>query len=106
MKALVANQVDWASLFFPDIEKEWVAADPAHHQYWYPDTRPHRLPVRRHAPQAVRRSKSVRKALSMAHRSPADHEGSAQRLRAARGRGPALAESQKKWKDAALARDP
>jgi len=40
VKALVANQVDWASLFFPDIEKEWVAADPARHQYWYPDAGP------------------------------------------------------------------
>ena len=41
VKALrVANHVDWASLFFPDIEKEWVAADPARHQYWYPDAGP------------------------------------------------------------------
>ena len=103
VKALVANQVDWASLFFPDIEKEWVAADPAHHQYWYPDAGPtvllyldtHRKPFD---------DKSVRKALSMAldrprftkealngYAPPADATG--------------LADSQKKWKDAALAQD-
>ncbi|HET6897950.1 MAG TPA: ABC transporter substrate-binding protein, partial [Vicinamibacteria bacterium] len=104
VKALLANEVDWASLFFPDIEKEWVAADPARHQYWYPDAGPtvllyldtHRKPFD---------DKSVRKALSMAldrprftkealngYAPPADATG--------------LAESQKKWKDPALARDP
>ena len=47
--------------------------------------RPHRPPVLRHAPQAVRRPQRAQGA-QHGHRSPADHEGRAQRLRAARGR--------------------
>ena len=104
VKALLANEVDWASLFFPDIEKEWVAPDPAHHQYWYPDTGPTVLLYvdTRRKPFDDR---NVRKALSMAldrpritkdamggYAPPADATG--------------LAESQRRWKDATLAQDP
>ena len=104
VKALVANQVDWASLFFPDIEKEWVAADPAHHQYWYPDTGPtvslyvdtRRKPfddknVRKALSMAIDRARITKEALN-GYAPPADATG--------------LADSQKKWKDAAVARDP
>ena len=104
VKALVANEVDWASLFFPDIEKEWVAADPAHHQYWYPDTGPtvllffdtRRKPfddrnVRKALSMAIDRARITKDALN-GYAPPADATG--------------LAESQKRWKDPALARDP
>jgi peptide/nickel transport system substrate-binding protein len=104
VKALLADEVDWASLFFPDIEKEYVAKDPARHQYWYPDTGPTVL-LYVNTRQKPLDSPDVRKALSMAfdrtkisteamkgYAPPADATG--------------LAESQKRWKDAALAREP
>ena len=40
LQALQAGELDWASLFLPDVEKAWVAADAARHQYWYPDLGP------------------------------------------------------------------
>ena len=103
VRALVADQVDWASLFFPDIERDWVAKDPAHHQYWYSDTGPTVL-LYLNTRQKPFDDRRVRKALSMAvdrvriskealnsYAPPADATG--------------LAESQKRWKDAALARE-
>jgi peptide/nickel transport system substrate-binding protein len=102
-RALAADQVDWASLFFPDIEKDWVAKDPAHHQYWYPDTGPTVL-LELNTRQKPFDDRTVRKALSMAidraritrealngYPLPADATG--------------LAESQKRWKDTALAQE-
>ncbi|WP_437947747.1 ABC transporter substrate-binding protein [Sorangium sp. So ce296] len=34
--ALVNGEVDWAGAFVPDIERVFVAKDPAHHHYWFP----------------------------------------------------------------------
>jgi peptide/nickel transport system substrate-binding protein len=97
MTALAANELDWASLFVPDIEKNWVAKDPVRHLYWYPDFGPTALLYlnTRHKPLSER---DVRKAVSMAldrpritkealngYALPADATG--------------LAESQKRWKD-------
>ncbi len=33
--ALSRGQVDWGSLFAPDIQKTYVATNPAHHNYWF-----------------------------------------------------------------------
>lgn len=101
VRALGRDEVDWASLFFPDIEKDWAGKDPAHHQYWYPDTGPTVL-LYVNTRQKPFDDRNVRKALSMAldrpritkealngYAPPADATG--------------LAESQKKWKDPALA---
>ena len=100
VKALSADEVDWASLFLPDIEKNWVARDPARHQYWYPDFGPTAL-LYLNTRQKPFNERDVRKAVSMAidrprimneamsgYPIPADATG--------------LAESQKRWKDAAL----
>jgi len=104
VRALQANEVDWASLFFPDIEKDWVAKDPTHHQYWYPDTGPTvLLYVDTHTRPLD--DVSVRKALSMALDRP-------RIVKEAMGGYPpaadatGLADSQKRWKDAALAQAP
>jgi peptide/nickel transport system substrate-binding protein len=101
LRALRAAELDWASLFLPDVEKGWVAADAAHHQYWYPDLGPTVL-LYLNTQQKPFDDPSVRKAMSMAldrprivkealnnYVVPADASG--------------LAESQKNWKDAGLA---
>jgi peptide/nickel transport system substrate-binding protein len=101
LRALRAGELDWASLFLPDVEKGWVATDVAHHQYWYPDLGPTVL-LYLNTQQKPFDDKSVRKAVSMAldrarivkvainnYVIPADATG--------------LAESQKNWKDADLA---
>jgi peptide/nickel transport system substrate-binding protein len=101
VRALNADRVDWASLFFPDIEKDWVAKDSVHHQYWYPDSGPTVL-LYLNTRQKPFDDRNVRKAFSMAldrvritreamngYAPPADATG--------------LAESQNKWKDATLA---
>ena len=101
VKAFSADELDWASLFLPDIEGTWVAKDPARHQYWYPDFGPTALLYlnTRHKPFQER---DVRKAVSMAiDRSRITKEalsGYAQPVDAA-----GLAESQKRWKDVTLA---
>jgi peptide/nickel transport system substrate-binding protein len=102
-RALLADKLDWASLFFPDIEKEWVATDAARHQYWYADSGPTVL-LYANTRQAPLDDPLVRKAFSMAldrvrisrdamkgFAPPADATG--------------LADSQKRWKDAALAQE-
>ena len=102
-RALLADKVDWASLFFPDIEKEWVATDTARHQYWYSDSGPTVL-LYVNTREAPFDQATVRKALSMVvdrarisrdamngYTAPADATG--------------LADSQKRWKDAALAQE-
>jgi peptide/nickel transport system substrate-binding protein len=98
IQALQAGTLDWASLFLPDVEKGWVAKDPTHHQYWYPDCGPtvllllntQRKPfddrnVRKAIGLALDRPRITREALS-GYVPPADASG--------------LGESQKRWKDA------
>ena len=34
--ALIRGEIDWGSNFIPDIEKTFVAKDPANHHFWYP----------------------------------------------------------------------
>jgi len=103
LAALEAGDLDWASLFVSDIEKVWVAKDPARHLYWYPDygqTAVLQLNTRR----APFDDASVRKAVSMAldrprimrealngYAPPADATG--------------LAESQDEWKDPAITKN-
>jgi len=101
LRALRADELDWASLFLPDVEKGWVAADPAHHQYWYPDLGPSVL-LYLNTQQKPFDDRNVRKAVSMAldrarivedalhnYVIPADATG--------------VSDSQKNWKDAGLA---
>jgi peptide/nickel transport system substrate-binding protein len=101
VKALSADELDWASLFLPDIENSWVAKDPARHQYWYPDFGPtvllylntrhkpfHEREVRKAVSMAIDRVRITKEALN-GYALPADVAG--------------LAESQKRWKDATLA---
>jgi peptide/nickel transport system substrate-binding protein len=101
VRALGAGELDWASLFLPDIEKGWVAKDPSHHQYWYPDCGPSVL-LLVNTQRKPYDDRSVRKALSLAlDRSRITRE-------ALRGYAPpadasGLAESQKRWKDETLA---
>jgi peptide/nickel transport system substrate-binding protein len=33
---LARGGYDWATLFMPDVQKEYVAKDPAHNKYWFP----------------------------------------------------------------------
>jgi peptide/nickel transport system substrate-binding protein len=100
LKALTTGDVDWASLFLADIEKSWVAKDPARHLYWYPDMGPtvvlyvntQRKPfddpeVRKAISLTVDRPRIMKEALN-GYALPADATG--------------LAESQKAWKDPAL----
>jgi peptide/nickel transport system substrate-binding protein len=100
LRALKAGELDWASLFLPDIEKSWVASDAARHQYWYPDFGPTAL-LYLNTQQKPFDDANVRKALSMAldrprimrealndYAPPADATG--------------LADSQKRWKDPAV----
>jgi peptide/nickel transport system substrate-binding protein len=99
LQALEKGDLDWASLFVPDIEKTYVAKDPAHHTYWYPDYGNTTL-LYLNTQKKPFDDKSVRKAISMAidrprimteamsgYTQPADATG--------------LAESQKKWKSPA-----
>ena len=34
--ALIQGEVDWAGAFVPEIDRIYVARDPAHHKYWHP----------------------------------------------------------------------
>jgi len=36
LTAASSGGVDWFGAFLPDIERTYVAADPAHHRYWFP----------------------------------------------------------------------
>jgi peptide/nickel transport system substrate-binding protein len=104
VRALLADRVDWASLFFPDIEKQWVATDPARHQYWYADSGPTVL-LYLNTQEKPFDEPTVRKALSMAL-DRARISKDAMQGYAAPADGTGLADSQKKWKDAALAQEP
>jgi len=98
--ALDAGKLDWATLFRENIQKNWVAADPANHQYWYPDLGPtvllHLNPARKpfddpRARKAISRAVDRARIASQAmngYASPADATG--------------LAASQERWKDASL----
>jgi len=99
VQALEKGEVDWASLFIPNIEKTYVAPDPGRHTYWYPDFGTTTL-LYLNTQKKPFDDKNVRKAISMAidrpristealsgYAPPADATG--------------LAESQKRWKDAA-----
>jgi peptide/nickel transport system substrate-binding protein len=99
MRSLERGELDWASLFIPNIEKTYVAQDPARHTYWYPDfgtttllyLNTQKKPfddknVRKAISMAIDRQRIVTEALS-GYAPPADATG--------------LAESQKRWKDAA-----
>jgi peptide/nickel transport system substrate-binding protein len=100
LKALSDGEVDWASLFVEDIEKRWVASDPARHLYWYPDYgQTVLLHVNtRHKPFD---DPAVRKAISLAVDRPRIMR-EAMNGYAPPGDATGLAESQSKWKDAAL----
>jgi peptide/nickel transport system substrate-binding protein len=100
LRALEAGELDWASLFVDDIEKRWVAKDPARHLYWYPDfgqtalleLNTRRPPfddtsVRKAVSMALDRPRIMREALN-GYAPPADATG--------------LAESQSQWKDPAV----
>ena len=96
-RALERDELDWASLFVPTVEKTYVAQDPARHTYWYPDfgtttllyLNTQKKPfddknVRKAISMAIDRQRIVTEALS-GYAPPADATG--------------LAESQKRWKD-------
>ena len=101
LQALQAGELDWASLFLPDVEKAWVAADPARHQYWYPDLGPAVL-LYLNTQQKPLDDKSVRKALSMAlDRARIARDAMNNYVVPADATG--LADSEKNWKDAGLA---
>ncbi|MFL5758914.1 MAG: ABC transporter substrate-binding protein [Thermomicrobiales bacterium] len=34
--ALLSDEIDWTAAFIADVEKTFVAKDPAHHHYWFP----------------------------------------------------------------------
>jgi peptide/nickel transport system substrate-binding protein len=100
VRALGRGELDWASLFLPDVEGSWVAKNPSRHQYWYPDLGPTVL-LYLNTRKKPFDDREVRKAVSIAldrprvmtqamggYAPPADATG--------------LAESQKRWKDAAL----
>jgi peptide/nickel transport system substrate-binding protein len=101
LRALRAGELDWASLFLPDVEKAWVAADAAHHQYWYPDLGPAVL-LYLNTQQKPLDDRNVRKAVSMAlDRARIAKEAMNNYVIPADATG--LADSEKNWKDAGLA---
>ena len=100
LRALEAGELDWASLFVDDVEKRWVAKDPARHLYWYPDfgqTVLLQLNTRRPPFDDA----SVRKAVSMALDRPRIMREALNGY-APPGDATGLAESQSQWKDAAI----
>ncbi len=100
VRALEKGELDWASLFLPDVEGSWVAKNPSRRQYWYPDLGPTVLLYvnTKHKPFDDR---EVRKALSMAL-DRARVMTQAMGGYAPPGDATGLAESQKRWKDQAL----
>ncbi len=65
VRALEKDELDWASLFIPNIEKTYVAEDPARHSYWYPDFGTTTL-LYLNTQKKPFDDKNVRKAVSMA----------------------------------------
>jgi len=96
--ALERAEVDWASVFIPDVERAYVARDPRHREYWYPDAGQHvmlylntrREPyddsrVRKALSLAIDRPRIVKQAIG-GYTTPADVTG--------------LPTGQQRWKDA------
>ena len=81
LRALEAGELDWASLFVDDIEKRWVAKDPARHLYWYPDFGQTVL-LELNTRRTPFDDASVRKAMSMALDRPRIMREALERLRA------------------------
>ena len=100
VQALTRGELDWASLFLPDIESNWVAKNPSRHQYWYPDLGPTVL-LDLNTRRKPFDDREVRKAMSMALDRP---RITTQALKgyAAPADATGLAESQKRWKEASL----
>jgi peptide/nickel transport system substrate-binding protein len=97
LRALEAGDLDWASLFVDDIEKRWVAKDPARHLYWYPDFGQTTL-LEVNTRRAPFDDASVRKAVSMALDRPRIMREALNGY-APPGDATGLAESQSPWKD-------
>jgi peptide/nickel transport system substrate-binding protein len=99
LRALEEGDLDWASLFVADVEKRWVAKDPARHLYWYPDFGPTVL-LHVNTRKKPFDDPAVRKALSLALDRPRImHEAMNGYAPPADATG--LAESQSQWKDPA-----
>ena len=100
LNALEAGELDWASLFLPNIEKSWVARNPARHTYWYPDIG-NTVVLYLNTQKKPFDDKTVRKAISMAiDRQRVVTEAISGYVPPADATG--LPDSQKRWKDAAL----
>jgi peptide/nickel transport system substrate-binding protein len=63
--ALMNGEVDWSGKFIPDIEKVYVAKDPEHHKFWFPNLGTTHN-VYTNTTRAPLSDVRVRKALSMA----------------------------------------
>ncbi len=99
VQALEKGELDWASVFIPDIEKTYVAKNPARHTYWYPDFGYTTL-LYLNTQNKPFDDKNVRKAISMAiDRERITTEAMSRYAPPADATG--LAESQKRWKDPA-----
>ena len=62
--AMVGGEVDWAGLFVPDIERLYVARNPEHHRYWFPQG--DMIFLYANTQKALFDTPNVRKAISMA----------------------------------------
>jgi peptide/nickel transport system substrate-binding protein len=98
LQALEKGELDWTSVFLPNIEKVWVAKDPARRAYWYPDLG-NTVSLYLNTQKKPFDDKNVRKAISMAIDRPRivaeAMSGSAPPADAT-----GLSDSQKRWKDA------
>ena len=106
LRALRAGELDWASLFLPDVEKTWVAADAARHQYWYPDLGPTVLLYLNTQQKPLRRPQRAQGGQHGPGPGP-DREGGDQQLRGPgrRDRSRRLAEElEGRWPRSAVAR--
>ncbi len=70
LTAAASGGVDWFGAFLPDIERTYVATDPAHHKYWFPPGGTVAIDINLDSPargnRAAFRSLSFRRAVSMA----------------------------------------
>jgi peptide/nickel transport system substrate-binding protein len=85
LRAMEGGELDWASLFLSDVEKRWVAKDPARHLYWYPDLGPMVL-LQLNTEHKPFDDADGAQGPQPGAGSPAGPARGAQRLRAARGR--------------------
>jgi peptide/nickel transport system substrate-binding protein len=69
LTAAEAGGIDWFGAFLPDIERTYVAADPAHHRYWFPPGGTVAIDINVDSPvasnRAAFRSVAFRRAVSM-----------------------------------------